>query len=325
MRFLPTCCFAILTTAASAQIATYAEFGYGCNGDPIVTPFALNDAAPALQVASLPNEYAYPVFNSAATPVQVLGFDVYTRTNVVPATEVGNAGIFLDNSGPAAVVHTSPANTAAATGTIEVTSTVGWYSVAISPPVVVQPGQAFWVQLDAYGKISPPQHTTAGGVAAPAAIFYRRPSNGMVWTSSVSVARPMLRLHAATTTTGIATLMHATTPVQGQTLTLTIANGPANFPAVMVLGFSDTLWLGGAITLPVDLGFVGAPNCTNFTSADEISLVILDGVGVGTWSVTVPTDIAFLGLHFFNQGGILGAPNGLGVYLTNAGRGTVGT
>jgi len=313
----------MVAASLSAQTpASYAEFGVGCNGDPALTPFALNAAAPSLTVGSLPNEYAYPVINTNAAPVQVLGFEVFTRANNALATAVtGNAGIFRDNSGAGALVHTIPANTGVAHGTIEVTGTARWYSVAVTPPVVVQPGEAFWVQLDAYSVIAPPQNAT-GGTAAPASIYYRRPSNGMVWTLSVSVARPIVQVRAATLSNNVSTLTHATLPVQGQTPTVNLF-GPANYPAVMVLAFSDQTWLG--LPLPMDLGFVGAPNCTTFTSVDQFDVLFLDGAGVGTWSALVPTDAAFTGLHFFNQGGVLGASNQLGVYMTNAGRGIVGS
>lgn len=313
----------VVASLAAQNPASYAEFGVGCNGDPLLTPFALNATSPSLTVSSLPNEYAYPVINTNAAAVQVLGFEVFTRANNVAATAVtGNAGIFLDNSGPGALVHTTPANTGAAHGTIEVKGTARWYSVAVTPPVVVQPGEAFWVQLDAYSAIAPPQNI-AGGTASPASIYYRRPNNGMIWTLSVSVFRPIVQVRAATLTSSVSTLAHATLPVQGQTLTVNLF-GPASYPAIMVLAFSDQTWLGG-LPLPMDLGFVGAPNCTTFTSVDQFDVLFLDGAGVGTWSALVPTDVAFMGMHFFNQGGVLGASNQLGLYMTNAGRGIVGS
>lgn len=312
---------ALAATVYAQTPATYAEYGNGCNGNPIVTAYAINAASPTLTVSSLPNEYAFPVFNSTAAPVQVLGFDVYTRTNTL-AVEVGNAGVFRDNSGAGATTHTQPAPTGEGVGTIEVTGTPGWFSVAVSPPVMVQPGEAFWVQMDAYSKIAPPQNT-AGGTAAPATIYYRRPTlNAYAWTASVSVTRPILRVTAASAASAVASLIHTTLPVSGQTLSLTIQNGPALATALVSLGFSDTLWLG--LPLPLDLAIVGVPNCTVFASLDHFFAVQLDGTGTGTWSLPIPNGANLHGLRFFNQALILGAPNPLSAHLTNAGRGTIG-
>ncbi|MGE3172203.1 MAG: hypothetical protein AB7O97_06205 [Planctomycetota bacterium] len=323
-RVLPVATLIASAAALCAQApATYSEFGFGCNGAPVVTAFALNDAAPALTVSSLPNEYAYPVFNNAGVAVQVLGFEVYTRTNTLNV-EVGNAGIFRDLSGAGALAHTQPDVAGAGVGTIQVTGTEGWCSVAVSPPVLVQPGEAFYVQLDAYNLIAPPQHTTTGGVNAPAQVYYRRPNlSSYAWTPSVSVNRPMVRVTAVPATPGAASLIHSTLPVSGQTLTVDIENGPAFFPALGILGFSDTVWLG--LPLPIDLGIVGAPNCTNFTSADQFFFLALDGSGSGSWSLSIPADPFFLGVTFFQQGAILGALNPLGAYVTNAGRATIGS
>lgn len=59
-----------LTALATAQTpATYALYGQGCNGAVVTNCLSLNDANPAHQLASLPNEYAYPVVNTTGQAI----------------------------------------------------------------------------------------------------------------------------------------------------------------------------------------------------------------------------------------------------------------
>src|SRR5688572_5785914 len=193
--------FAVAAVAGglTAQGATYRSFAEGCNGSPMSNCVTQNDAAPVMTVSSLPNEYAYPVINTTGVPIQVVGFETFTVTNNTTTNPIpvatGETGILFDLSGPAATVHTRPDPTNVANGTITVTSTQGWYSTAVYPPVTIGPGVAFWIHQDAYSRIAPPQHVAAGGVAGPTSSWYRRPSNNNVWTVSVSVVRPIFRIH----------------------------------------------------------------------------------------------------------------------------------
>lgn len=312
----------LLAAAATAQNATYRLFGDGCNGSPITTCLTLNDQNPTLQVASLPNEYAYPVINTTGMPIQITGFSIYTVTNT-GLVETGNTGLIWDLSGPTATAHTRPDPTNVANGTITVGGTQGWYSTVITPPITVPAGVAFWFHVDAYSRIAPPQHTTTGGVGGPVANWYRRPSNNMVWTSSVSVARQIFRIHCQTPTPTVPTLSAMGTPQFGQTMMLHLDGGQPNGGAFLVFAFSNAQWM--SFPTPVDLAMFGAPNCFNRTSTDDASFLLLDGNGRGTRSVSIPNLGQLLGFTFHNQAAVVQPGiNALSLLVSNAGTGVVG-
>lgn len=311
-----------LAAAATAQAASFTLFGEGCNGAAVTSPLTLNDNPPALQLASLPNEYAYPVINTTGLPIQVVGYEIFTTTNT-GLTETVKTGLLYDNAGPAATVHSTPSSTNAANGTITVGNTQAWYSTSVYPPITIQPGVAFWFHCDAYSKVAPPQHTTAGGVAGPVSNYYRRPSNNMVWTVSVSVARQMFRIHCLPVTPTVPVLMATTLPQFGANFTLQLTAGQPFVPAFLVYGMNRTSWL--SLPLPLDLGMFGAAGCVNQTSADVVSLLLLDGSGAATSSMAIPTDTSFAGFTWHNQAALVtpGA-NALDMTVTNAGTAVVG-
>lgn len=318
LSFGITACW--LTLAASAQTASYTLFGEGCNGAPVGNCLTLNDVNPTHLLASLPNEYAYPVQNTTGVPIQVVGFEIYTVTNT-GLQQVGKTGILYDLSGPGATVFTRPAPDNTANGTITVDNTVGWYSTSVYPPMTFQPNEVFWLHADAYSLIAPPQHVT-GGAAGPVANWYRRPSNGMIWTSSVSVARQIFRVHCLPAVPSVPTLTATSLPQFGTTLSLQITGGPALAPGFMIYAIDRTQWQ--SFPTPVDLGLVGAPGCALQTSSDVLDLVLLDALGQGSSQLAIPASPLLGGFTFYNQSAVLSPANQLGVLLGNAGTAVVG-
>lgn len=319
----PLCLLALTTAVVAQTTASFVPYGAGCNGSNVAACLTLNDVNPTLQVASLPNEYAYPVVNTSGNAIQIVGFEIYTQTNS-GLIETGKTGLLFDNSGPAATVHTSPAASNVANGTITVTGTAGWYSTSIYPPVTIPAGGAFWFHVDAYSKIAPPQHTVAGGVAGPVNNFYRRPSNNMVWTSSVSVARQIFRIHCLPASPAVPTLLAAQPPRLGQQFRLDLSGGQPNLVGFAIWSFDNTQWAN--FPTPVDLGLFGAPTCFNYTSADSVVTVVLDAAGAAnTPYLTVPTATAFSGLTWYNQAAMI-APgvNSLSMLFSNAATAVVG-
>lgn len=314
---IPVC---VLAVTASAQTATYTLFGEGCNGAPVNNSLTLNDVNPVHLLASLPNEYAYPVVNTTGLPIQVVGFEIYTVVNT-GLQQTGKTGVLYDLSGPGATTFTQPAPNNTANGTITVGNTVGWYSTSVYPPMTFQPGEVFWLHADAYSLIAPPQHVV-GGAAGPVANWYRRPSNGMIWTVSVSVARQIFRVHCLPASPAVPTLAATSLPQFGSTLTLQIGGGPALAPGFMIYAVDRTQWL--SLPTPVDLAFVGAPGCFMQTSTDLLDLVLLDAFGQGTSLLPIPANPLLAGFTFYNQAAVLNPVNQLGVLLGNAGTAVVG-
>lgn len=321
---LRTAALALLASPAFAQTtATFELFGEGCNGATLSNCLTLNDQNPTLQVSSLPNEYAYPVVNTTGGDIQIVGFEIFTVTNT-GNVETVNTGLLWDASGPAATVHTQPDPTNAANGKITVTGTQGWYSTSIYPPIVVPAGVAFWFHVDAYALVAPPQHTTTGGVGGPVANWYRRPSNGMVWTRSVSVARQIFRIHCLPASPQVPTIDADQPPRLGQNINFAIGSGQSVFPGLFIVGLDGTQWAG--FPTPVDLGLLGAPGCRFYSSSDVISQVTFNASGVATVGLSVPNLPTLSGVELFVQGGALSpGANALSVIFSGAGKGVIGT
>lgn len=321
MPHLPTLALlAAFAAAAAAQNASYTLYGTGCNGAGVSHCIRQNDQNPSHRLASLPNEYAYPVIHGGTQPMQIVGFDMFTRSNSgLPVT--GNTAIYLDNAGAGTTVHSIPALTAAATGTITVTGTVGWFTTIVEPPVIVQPGEAFWLGADAFSMIAPPQSN--GGTPSPATIHWRRPTYmANAWNASGSVSLPILRVHCAGGTVDVPALTNSGNPRLGQQFTLQIGGEPF-LPAFLIWAFDDSAWL--SLPIPVDLALLGAPGCFVWTSSDAPVFLFLDAQGQASFAATVPNQPVLAGFRFFNQVAATSPlANPVGIAVTNAGTGLIG-
>lgn len=60
---------ALASVAPCQTPATFTYFGEGCNGGTVGNCLSLNDTNPTMTVASLPNEYAYPVVNTTGQAI----------------------------------------------------------------------------------------------------------------------------------------------------------------------------------------------------------------------------------------------------------------
>ncbi|MCB9881178.1 MAG: hypothetical protein H6834_05260 [Planctomycetes bacterium] len=301
--------------------ATYAPFGEGCNGTAVSNCLTLNDQGQTFRLASLPNEYAYPVVNTTGSPIQIVGFEVYTTTNT-GNTETVKTGILWDATGAGALAHTVPDPSTTANGTITVDPVEGWYSTSVYPPVVVQPGVAFWFMVEAYSMVAPPQ--SSAGAAGPTDNYYRRPNlSSYAWTRSGSVTKQMFRIHCVAENPSVPSLLVTGLPQLGQPMSFDLSGGPANGLAFLAFALDDTQWLG--LPTPVDLALAGAPGCFVLTSSDELFSVPLDPQGQVSLNVVVPNIPAFDGVPFYNQAFVI-APlaNPLNVIVSNAGAGVLG-
>jgi hypothetical protein len=108
-------------------------------------------------------------------------------------------------------------------------------------------------------------------------------------------------------------------PRVGQTFAVAVTNLPLQAWTFMFLGTSDTSY--GPLTLPLSLGFIGAPGCSLLASGDDLGLVT-NVLGTGLWQWPVPNAPGF---SFFTQAFSFDAPaNPLGITTSNAGHGVIG-
>lgn len=311
-----------LSAAASAQVtASYTLGDPGCNGSPLSACVTLNDANPVLQVSSLPNEYAYPVVNTTSIAIQIVCFQVWTRSNSGSTTEVGNTGICLDNSGPGALTLTAPSANYISRGSITVGPTVGWYATTIVPPLRLLPGEVCWLTVDAFSRIAPPMHDTSG-VNGPAANYWRR--TGTNWAASGSVFRPIYRVICASDFPTTPYVTASNPPRLGQPISLTLGGGQPQTIGFFIFSSDNTNWFG--LPTPVDLAAFGAPNCFVNCAWQDVFTLPLDAQGSAAIPGTIPNFAAFNGVRFYNQGLVL-APgtNLLNLIVSNLGTGVIGS
>lgn len=78
-----------------------------------------------------------------------------------------------------------------------------------------------------------------------------------------------------------------TWPQLGQPFDITLADGPANLLATLVLGLDTTIY--GGLPLPLDLGLLGAPGCRFWHSWELLlPVVAVDPAGAATFTLQVP-------------------------------------
>ncbi len=107
-----------------------------------------------------------------------------------------------------------------------------------------------------------------------------------------------------------------TLPVIDQTNRLRVRNAGTNAVAVNVIGFSNTLF--GSLSLPFDLGLIGAPSCAQRVSLDVDLPLTVDGDGVATLDLSIPDDLIFVGNSLYLQAVVLNpAANQLGAITSN--------
>ncbi|MEZ5966386.1 MAG: hypothetical protein R3F56_21300 [Planctomycetota bacterium] len=103
-------------------------------------------------------------------------------------------------------------------------------------------------------------------------------------------------------------------PEVGQTIDWGLTAGPAQVPAVLVLGASNTLWQG----LPLPLPLPGAPGCNLQASMDVIIPTTTLSGGATTVSIPIPNVPSLIGGHVFTQFACVDlAINQLGITVSN--------
>lgn len=113
-------------------------------------------------------------------------------------------------------------------------------------------------------------------------------------------------------------------PWTGTTLNLRVGGVPTSpgSCAFGFVGFSDRRYRD--LLLPLDLGPIGMPGCTLFTSLD-IGYGLTANGGWAPFDIVVPDDPTSLGLRFFAQAAVLDpTANVFGLVLSNAIVGTIG-
>ncbi|MEZ5988085.1 MAG: S8 family serine peptidase [Planctomycetota bacterium] len=108
-----------------------------------------------------------------------------------------------------------------------------------------------------------------------------------------------------------------TTPEIGIPYTMDLSQALAGTAVLHLVGTSDKAW--GPVTLPLELGGLGAAGCRIYTSIDLILAGTTDKDGAATLGLTVPKDKALIQLALFHQAAVIDAQaNGLGLVTSSA-------
>jgi hypothetical protein len=103
------------------------------------------------------------------------------------------------------------------------------------------------------------------------------------------------------TTSGgnVLSIGHVGDPWMGASVDITLTGANPSSQAELLLGWSDSQY--GNFSLPLDLGFIGAPGNTLYTSLDYRFPTVTNAGGTAAKTFTVPTSAAFDGRNFYMQ------------------------
>jgi hypothetical protein len=265
----------------------------------------LNPTGGTLATTNIAREYAYTVPSIGSA--QVIGFDIFTRST--------NAGTVVVPAHLYAQVGGLPAATPLASTTLTVGPTAAFYTATFASPVPVS--GTFYVAMDSSAQTVLRSHLTTGSSGSA---YARIPPSG-AWTLSTAVTRPSWRVSC----TGGAQfaspeLGNTGVPEIGGSYTLTLAKALANAPVVLVSGFSDQLF--GGVPLPLPLP--GAPGCNLLVAADVAFIQFASPTGTSSFTIAVPASIGLIGTELFHQWAVFDPVNALGLVVSNAGKASIG-
>ena len=306
MRFLLPFLFLTTAVAGTALAQVPGEFvtgGIGCNRVAV----SQNDPVPGFTPRSLPNEYAHGAILPNGGTVGAVSF--YTES-VNGGLEVIQAGIYLSSNG------SDPDVNPVAVCRFRVGGALGWYTASFDVPVTVSPNTLFFVAADA-NAVRPPDAGPAGVTPVTNSFYRRPPFGGTGWTSTVIVDSPIYRVHTIDGPSSVDTLTSNGVPTIGNPFDFLVYGAPSGTPALITFATTE---------IAVDLGPLGAPNCTLRTDP-LVHLVSpsAPATGPATLTVSVPNLNVLIGAEIYHQGLIPDpSANALGFDLTNLARTTIG-
>jgi hypothetical protein len=299
---------------------TYTFYGAGCKGTGgggcSTNCGSHNPSGGTLLTQVLVNEYCFGVDPSTSSRT-VCGFQLYTQV-VSGAAKTMTCAIYRQASA------TTPLATPAATGIMTVGTAAGFYTVRFTSPVIVPAGQRIWIsQYDS--NLVRACSLSAGASPALATYWRRPPGGGTAWSPTGIIRFPSWKLLCTSGGGGssVPLLTNTAVPNINQTFGLQVALAKPNSTVFFWYGWSKTQW--GSISLPLNLGFLGAPACNLHASYDILIGSTSNSGGVATTSFMIPNNVVYVGALFYNQAYVVDAgANAAGLALTRGGAGKVG-
>lgn len=301
-------------TSCSANPGAWTVFGTGCPGSGVQSGVcgSLNSAGGTLTTGTFLNEYAYGA--TAAAAGTLVGFELFTRSNT------GNPETVEVRVYRAATPGgTVPSQTAVATGSITVGTTLAFYPATLTTSVPFAAGENLWIAQRESTRIL--RATITAGTAQSLPTVFRATSGGTTWSTSGAQfpawrwtcpggpgARPVV------TASGL--------PQIGTNFPINLRQAAANAPALLSLGASNTSWL--SLALPFDLTPVGGTNCFVYASVDVTLPVTTNGSGEAAWPLALPAAVNLVGSRIYSQALVFDSANVLGIVTSSAGTMLIG-
>ena len=291
-------------TGGVSTAATFANYGAGCAGSTCVTtPCAQNNPTGGTPTGLVdPREVCHLVGNSSSIAVQ--NFQLYTRST--GGTQIVGARIYQGLVG-------APL----ATTTMTVGPSAQFYTASFPTPVNVS--GSFWIAVDLTGGNVQVSNLTAGTTGVT---FARATVGAGTWSFVPTAQRPSFLVACSQgTVCQVPQLGNSGSPVIGTTYNVTVSDALASTAAILMTGFSDSLYQ----TTPLPTPLPGAPGCQILAAPDSTQFMSTNGSGAASAPFVVPNDPSYIGLPLFHQWALLDPANSLGIVVSDAGKGQVGT
>lgn len=188
---------------------------------------------------------------------------------------------------------------------------------------VPAPGRNFLVEVTIHGNSNGngiwgyPLDATGGQTAR----LYGSPAN-----ATTGVLEPnygLVMCIRELTNTAVPVLTSLETPQIGNQFPVLLSQARPSSAAALLLGLSDATWNG--LSLPFDLGLLGAPGCPLLASGESIQIVPTSAAGTASFTYDIPNNIYILGARVYNQYLVVDPlANNLGLVVSNAAVGVLG-
>ncbi len=272
------------TEAPAAPIpGTVTAFGQGCNGTVKSTGEACVafNVDESFQTLALRASTGYALEVTAPKALTVTGFDIRTQAT---SNKTLSTALYLPNS-------SGVPSTIAATGTIQVTTTMGWRRTTFSKPVQVAQNSRFFVFIQ--NDASPNSCAFANsGTPVP---YFRLTT---VWTSRITTPFNWeFRVNCPGGNFVPPTLGSVGTPDIGSNITFAVREALPNSAAIFLAGDSKTSWSG----LQLPWALPGAPGCSAYVAGQLMAYRKTDAAGTLDVTLGIPVNKGLIGKIFYAQ------------------------
>jgi len=296
----------------------WTTFGQGCAGSA-TSPLhcaSLNGSGGGLLARSFSNEYLYGHRATQAGTLEAV--ELYTASSTT-APESTQIAIYLESSTGTGIPALQPVRT----GTLSVGSIPGFHRAVLDAPLPYRDGDALWIGQADCSRIYPAVLQSGQDPSLP--IFWRRTGTSGNWLQTATLRYPSWRwiCTGAGQPGAVPVLTAQGEPKIGQTFTLDLLQAAPTSQLILALGGWDIEWYG--VSLPLDLGAVGATGCTLFAPLHSTIQSVSTASGTVRWNLQLPNDPIIVGSSIYLQALIAdAAANQLGFSFSNAGRMLIG-